>query len=183
MNKHLLSLVAAPLVLMSTCALAQDPTVATSATQRTTQVAQTPGIKLTMTGALRVAQAEMQGRILGARFEMWHGQPTYLVRIYTSRSLPAIWQGRIDANTAEPVGQPSMLWHYQWSSRLGRNVAALRRIQTPLVRAVRMDVKAGSGKVTLAAVRALPNGRAAFRFELVKNDQQRVVTIGTQQAI
>lgn len=189
MSKLLITLVAAPLALISTYALAQDSTATTPAAQQSTAAVQVPShvgaqpfenVKLSLVEAVRVAHAQMQGRILGVRFEMWRGQPAYLVRIYTSRSLPAVWQGRINADTAMPIGQPTMTWGYQWNPRLQRNVAALRHEHTPLGQVVKTAEKTHSGDVIMAAVRALPNGRAAYRLDLVKNDRSHVVTIGAR---
>jgi len=186
MSKLLMTLVAAPLAVVSTCALAMDsiattPVGSTPTVRAPSKDAEPPdNVNLSLVEAVKAAHAQMQGRVLGIRFEMWHGQPTYLVRIYTSRSVPAVWQGRISADTALPVGQPTMLWSHEWNARLRNNIVALRDVHIPLGQVVRKAEKAHSGHVIMAAVRALPNGRAAYRLNLVSNDQVRVLTIGAR---
>lgn len=194
MSKLLITLVATPLALISTYSLAQGSTGTTYAAQPRAAAVQTPSqadtkpadtksfenARLSLVQAVKVAHAEMQGRILGVRFEMWHGQPTYLVRIYTSRSLPAVWQRRINADTALPIGQPEMIWSYEWNPRLRGNIVALRHVHTPLGQVVKKAAKTTSGDVIMAAVRTLPDGRPAYRLDVVKNDHSRVLTIGPQ---
>ena len=133
--------------------------------------------KLSLVQAVTDAQKEMRGNILAARFELWNGQPSYLIRTYTSNE---IWQERVDANTGQPIGQPSSIPQSQLSTRLQQNVTALQNVKTNFVDAVANAEQKQGGKAIMAAVEARPDGAVSYKLDLVKHNHLQVAMVDAE---
>src|SRR5690242_13074389 len=120
MNKRLSAvtlIAAAPLALTSVFAFAHDTSANADAAKdlQTMRELRAPPqedvrpfqhAKLSLIQAATDAKKELRGEPLEARFEMWHGQPSYLIRTFTANQ---VWQERVDANTGEPIGDARAL--------------------------------------------------------------------------
>ena len=180
---------AAPFALIGSSALAHGNSTASNepAMQRVAVFATPPQAdvgpfehaKLSLIQAVTDAQKEMRGQTLGARFEMWHGEPSYLIRTFDSNK---VWQERVDANTGNPIGKASSISQSEFSAQLSKDVAALQNVQTDFARAVNQAEQKEGGKAIMAAVRARSDGSVDYRLELVKNDQLHVAMIDAQSS-
>ena len=100
---------AAPFALVGSSAFAHD--MNQSAVQRTTEMGTPPRAdvkpfeqaKVSLIQAVTDAQKRLGGHPLDARFEVWHGQPTYLIRTYTPSN--EVSQERVNADTGDAIGQ------------------------------------------------------------------------------
>ncbi len=130
--------------------------------------------KLSLTQAIAEAQKEMRGQTLEAQFEVWHGKPAYLIRTYSAHQ---IWEGRIDANTGEPLGQPQTVSENQISPRVKSDVDAFQNAQTSLTQAVNKAEQQEGGKAIMASVMTDPKGNASYDLDLVKHGRLHVAMV------
>lgn len=157
-----------------------------SAAQRATEVTAPPRAdvkpfehaKLSLVQAVSDAQKELRGNILGARFEVWNGKPTYLIRTYTANE---IWQERVDANTGQPLGQPTSVPQSQLGKKLQNNVAALQNVKTNFIDAVNNAEQKQGGKAMMAAVEAQQDGTVSYKLELLKHGRLQVAMVNAQE--
>jgi uncharacterized membrane protein YkoI len=124
------------------------------------------GAKLSLTQAIAEAQKEMRGKTLEARFEVWHGKPAYLIRTYSAHQ---VWEGRIDANSGQLLGQPQTISASQLGPRVKSDVAALANAQTSLPDAVDKAEQHEGGKAIMASVETDHKGNASYDLDLVKD--------------
>lgn len=132
--------------------------------------------KLSLTQAIAEAQKEMRGKTLDARFEVWQGKPAYLIRTYAANQ---VWESRIDANTGQPIGQPSAVARSELGPAIHRDVAALDNAQTSLEQAIGNAEQQQGGRAIMASVRAAAGGRATYAVDLVKDGRLHTAMIDT----
>ena len=130
--------------------------------------------KLSLIQAATDAQKQLKGQTIEARFEMWHGQPSYLIRTFASND---VWQERIDANSGRPIGDATSLSQDELSPQLSKDVTALQNVQTDFARAVNQAEQKDGGKAIMAAVHARSDGSVDYRVHLVKNNRLQVAMI------
>jgi uncharacterized membrane protein YkoI len=174
----------APLALTGSYAAAHGTQNETTS-HATTEVAAPPqadikpfeDAKLSLTQAISDAQREMRGNTLEARFEVWHGEPSYLIRTWSTNQ---VWQGRIDANNGRFIDQPMAIPEDQLSPRLKKDIAGLQNVQTNLMQAVQSAEQKEGGKAMLASVQSRSPGSASYRLDLVKNNRLHVAMVDAQ---
>lgn len=133
--------------------------------------------KLSLTDAIRTAQQQAQGKTLEARFEMWQGKPAYFVRTCANGQ---VWEGRIDANSGQLIGQPRTMAASKLGSGLEHDMTALRGAHTSLTQAVSTAEQQQGGKVIMASVKAGANGKASYSLDLIKNGQLHTAMVNAQ---
>ncbi|MGH8301520.1 MAG: PepSY domain-containing protein [Steroidobacteraceae bacterium] len=132
--------------------------------------------KLSLTQAIAESQKEMRGKTLDARFEVWQGKPAYLIRTYSANQ---IWQTRIDADSGQPLGQPTTVSKSELGPQIQRDITALDNAQTPLDQAIGNAEQQKGGKAIMASVKASRSGTATYDIDLVKNGRLRSAMIDT----
>jgi uncharacterized membrane protein YkoI len=130
--------------------------------------------KLSLTQAIADSQKEMRGKTLDARFEVWQGRAAYVIRTYSANQ---VWQSRIDANTGQPIGQPTTLSQSELGPSLQRDVTALNNAPMNLDQAVSNAEQREGGKAIMASVKASRSGSATYDVDLVKNGRVRTAMI------
>jgi len=134
------------------------------------------GAKLSLTQAIAESQKEMRGKTLDARFEVWQGEPAYLMRTFSANQ---IWQIRIDADSGQPLGQPTTVSQSELGPQVQRDVTALNNAQTSLDQAIGDAEQQKGGKAVMASVKASSSGTATYDIDLVKNGRLRTAMIDT----
>lgn len=132
--------------------------------------------KLSLTQAIAESQKEMRGKTLDARFEVWQGKPAYLIRTYSANQ---IWQTRIDADSGQPLGQPTTVSQSELGPQVQRDVTALNNAQTSLDQAIGNAEQKQGGKAIMARVKASSSGTATYDIDLVKNGRLRTAMVDT----
>lgn len=132
--------------------------------------------KLSLTDAINKAQQQQQGKTVAARFEMWNGQPSYFVRTCANNQ---IWEGRLNANTGELIGQPRTFAVNQAPQKLQQHAKTVRSAQNSLTQAVQNAEQQQGGKAMMAKVREGSNGQASYDVDLLKNGQLRTAMVDT----
>lgn len=132
--------------------------------------------KLSLTQAIAESQKEMRGKTLDARFEVWQGKPAYLIRTYAANQ---VWQTRIDADSGQPLGQPTTVSQSELGPQFQRDVTALNNAQTSLDQAIGNAEQQQGGKAIMASVRASRSGTATYDIDLVKNGRLRTAMVDT----
>ncbi|HEV7137619.1 MAG TPA: PepSY domain-containing protein [Steroidobacteraceae bacterium] len=132
--------------------------------------------KLSLTQAIAESQKEMRGKTLDARFEVWQGKPAYLIR---TSSANQIWQTRIDANSGQPLGQPTTVAQSELGPQIQRDISALNNAQTSLDQAIGDAEQQKGGKAIMASVKAGSSGSATYDIDLVKNGRLRTAMVDT----
>lgn len=122
--------------------------------------------KLSLTQAIADSQKEKRGKTLDARFEIFQGKPAYLIRTYSANQM---WESRIDANTGQPLGQPTTVPRSELGPQSQRDVTALNNAQTPLEQAIGNAEQQDGGKAIMASVKSSRAGNAAYDIGLVRN--------------
>ena len=130
--------------------------------------------KLSLTQAIADSQKEMRGKTFDARFEVWQGRPAYVIRTYSANQ---VWQSRIDADTGQPIGQPTTVSQTELGPQVQRDITALNNAATSLDQAVRSAEQREGGKAIMASVRSSRGGIATYNVDLVKNGRVRTAMI------
>lgn len=133
--------------------------------------------KLSLTQAIAKAKEKQQGKTLEARFEVWHGKPVYFIRTSADDQL---WEGRIDANTGDLVGQPRTMSAAQLTSTLKTDVKTLGVTQTGLDQAVNDAESQKGGKVIMAVLQPERKGAPAYDLCLVNNGQFQTAMVNAK---
>jgi len=129
---------------------------------------------LSLTDAIRIAQQQHKGDTLEVKFEMWDGQPAYFIRASERHE---IWEGRINANSGQLIGQPRTFTSNQITHALEQKANAARRTHTSLAQAVRNAEQQQGGKAIMAKVQVDSTGKANFDVDVVKNGQLQVAQV------
>jgi uncharacterized membrane protein YkoI len=132
--------------------------------------------KLSLTQAIAESQKEMRGKTLDARFEVWQGRPAYIIRTYSANQ---IWQSRIDANTGQPIGQPTTVSQTELGPQVQRDVTAVNNAQTGLDEAISNAEQKEGGKAIMASVRSTRRGAATYDVSLVRDGRVHTAMIDT----
>lgn len=122
--------------------------------------------KLSLTQAIAESQKEMRGKTLDARFEVWQGRPAYLIRTYSANQ---VWESRIDANTGQPIGQPTTVSRNELGPQVQRTVTALNDAQTTLEQAIGDAEQQQGGRAIMARAKSVRSGSATYDVDLLKN--------------
>jgi uncharacterized membrane protein YkoI len=130
--------------------------------------------KLSLTQAIVDSQKEMRGKPLDARFAVWQGRPAYIIRTYSANQ---VWQTRIDANTGQPLGQPTTVSQTELGPQIQRDITALNNAPTSLDQAVANAEQREGGKAIMASVKASRSGNATYDVDLVRNGRVRTAMI------
>jgi uncharacterized membrane protein YkoI len=126
------------------------------------------GANLSLTDAIHAAQQQHKGRTIESRFEEWRGQPAYFVRTYANNQ---VWEGRINANSGQLIGQPRTFAADQLTWDLSREAKAAKATQTSLIEAVTNAEQQQGGKAIMAKLQPGSNGKASYDVDVVKNGQ------------
>ena len=133
--------------------------------------------KLSLTQAIDRAKEKQEGKVLEARFEVWNGKPVYFIR---SSANDQLWEGRIDANTGDLVGQPRTMSAAQLTSTLKRDVKTLGMTQTGLDQAVDNAQSQKGGKAIMAVLQPEHRGTPAYDLYLVNNGQIQTAMVNAK---
>lgn len=172
---------AAPFALVGSSAFAHD--MNQSAVQRTTEMGTPPRAdvkpfeqaKVSLIQAVTDAQKRLGGHPLDARFEVWHGQPTYLIRTYTPSN--EVSQERVNADTGDAIGQATSMSQDRLGPELRKDIAAMANMRTDLTRAINNAESEDDAKAIMARAYARHDGSVAYKVDLVKHGRLHVATV------
>jgi uncharacterized membrane protein YkoI len=130
--------------------------------------------KLSLTDAIHTAQQQQKGKALEVKFEMWNGQPAYFIRTSEDHR---IWEGRINANSGQLIGQRRTYDSGQITRSLEQKAKAVERTQTSLTQAVQNAEQQQGGKAIMAKVQVDSNGKANYDVDVVTKGQFHIALI------
>lgn len=140
----------------------------------TTDIAPFHKAKLSLSDAIHSAQQQQQGKAVEARFEMWDGQPAYFVRTCAHNR---IWEGRINANSGQVIGQPQTFTANQVTRELNDEAKAVTDSKTSLTQAVKDAEQQQGGKAIMAKVQLGSSGKPSYDIDVVTNGQLRTAMV------
>jgi uncharacterized membrane protein YkoI len=129
---------------------------------------------LTLSDAIHSAQQQHKGEALEARFEMWDGQPAYFIRTSENHR---IWEGRINANSGQLIGQPRTFTADEITRALKERAKAVEDTHISLTQAVKNAEQQQGGKAIMAKVQVDSNGKASYDVDVVSDGQLHIAMV------
>ena len=126
------------------------------------------GLTVSLTQAIGTAERASHGKAVGARFELLHGRPEYMVKTF-DRQQDREWIGHVDARSGRLLGRGRSLKTTRLLPEDQQELTAANAASTSLMDAVRKAEQHVRGKA-LAAGMSARHGAITYRTEILKKN-------------
>ena len=145
--------------------------------EKPAELAAFQNVKISLTQAITTAEQHAGGgKVIDVSFEEKGGTPAYRAKIYHNNS---VWEGLIDANTGNIVGQPTSISENRLDQEDKAELRALQTAKVTLAEAVKAAEQQGNGKAIDAGLEE-HNGTVVYDIEIVQNGTVHRVMVDTK---